>query len=72
MIRYSLDATNSFAASTIDTSSMRCLCIALNILLFKLFDDIVDRNQDLIRRIALNVHSAVADANGTDMYSFKS
>ena len=35
-------------------------------MLFKLFSDMFDRNQDLTRRITLNVRSAVADPNGTD------
>jgi hypothetical protein len=46
--------------------------MVLNILLFKLFDDMVDRNQDFTRRIALNVRSAVAEFNGIYKYSFMS
>jgi hypothetical protein len=45
---------------------MRRLCLVLNILLYKLFDDIVDRNHDLTLRIALKVRFAVADAKGNE------
>lgn len=46
---------------------MRFLWMVLNILLFKLFADIVDRNHDLIRRMMLKLLSAVADTRGTEL-----
>jgi len=42
--------------------------MTLKIMLFNVFDDIDERNQDLTRRITLNVRCAVADPiSGTDM-----
>ena len=49
ILRCSLAEINFVDASNKDTSSMRCLCTVLNILLFKLFDDIVDRKRKLRR-----------------------
>ena len=67
ILRCSLISTNSLATSCAATSSIRCLCMTLKILLFNVFDDIDERSQDLTRRITLNVCSAVADPSGTDM-----
>ena len=62
-----VDFDNSLATSCAATSSIRCLCMTLKILLFNVFDDIDERSQDLTRRITLNVRSAVAHPSGTDV-----
>ena len=53
------------------TASIRPLWIAANILLFRLFSDMVDLSHNLIRRITLKRLSAVAELIGTNYTDLK-
>ena len=53
----------TFASLVVSIASIAGLCSTANMLLFRVFADMVERNHVFILRMALQLRSAVADGN---------
>ena len=63
---------NTFASFVVSSASIAGLCSTANMLLFRVFADMVERNHVFILRMALKLRSAVADEKPTELYNRRS
>ena len=63
---------NTFASLVVSIASIAGLCSTANMLLFRVFADMVERNHVFILRMALKLRSAVADEKPTELYNRRS
>ena len=60
---------NTFASLVVSIASIAGLCSTANMLLLRVFADMVERNHVFILRMALKLRSAVADEKPTELYN---